>query len=148
MEELPMKAVRMKNLRKHFFLAGAFLAAWPALATQYILEIAPGTNVEALASKYQFTVVKSFQSTTQISYFVTSTQTLPALSIEELSSEPGVREVEADSRVETPENTQAPKKAKLEPLGTLFATRQAADYYGSRVLATYVTQPGTAIIEL
>jgi subtilisin family serine protease len=69
--------------------------------------------------------------------------------LKDLSREQNVLEVEANSTIESSESERGSKAAaKLETLGNLFATRKGVDYYGNHVLATYVSQPGTQIIEL
>jgi subtilisin family serine protease len=57
--------------------------------------------------------------------------------------------VDSDSTVESAESDQNSKAVStIESLGTLFNNPTAVTYYGRRVLATYVTQPGTQMIEL
>ena len=130
-----------------FFTTGLALAQM-CFGADYVVEVKPGTNITALASKYGFTVLKSYGSTTETSYRVSTLQPLSPQAIKNLSNEKGVDQVDANTTVRSPESSHPIMSATLEPLGDLFASRAGTNFYGSHVLATYVSQPGTGLIEL
>jgi subtilisin family serine protease len=139
-----------RHLRACCLLAIA-LVAIPALAgaVEYIVEVAPGTQIDPLAAKYRFSIVKSFVTLSEIEYSVSAINPLSAADIANLASEPGVLEVETDATVECAEvEPSSQASASLQALGDLFASRATVLYYGSMVLASYVDQPGAQIIEL
>jgi subtilisin family serine protease len=140
----------MSRLLKRFFLVcGIALLTWPLAAQSYVLEVTSAANIAALASKYGFTIVKSFQSSAGSSYSISTVQPLSQLALTQLLTETGVRQVDTDSEVDSPESESGSKaQAQLESLGNLLSNPVGVDYYGSQVLATYVTQPGTQLIEL
>ena len=65
-----------------------------------------------------------------------------------LAKEKGVERLDSNLVVYSPEASSPKASGKLETLGALFASRAATNFYGVPVLSTYVTQPGTAMIEL
>ena len=129
----------------------AVLALAPAFAhaASYILSTAPGTPIAPLAAKYQFVVEKSSATSSGILYSIATATPLTATALHNLTVEPGVRNVESNCTVDSSEaepGSQA--RQSLQSLGNLLSTRATVPYYGSAVLSTYVTQPGTQMIEL
>ena len=117
-------------------------------AADYVVEVTAGTNIAALAAKYGFTVVKQYGGLNEVSYRVTAAEPLTTQAFKSLGKEKSVERVDFDSTIRSPESSAPRTAGKLEPLGNLFASRVGANFYGSRVLAAYVNQPGMAIIQL
>jgi subtilisin family serine protease len=149
-----MKSVWAGDVARHLracCLLTMALVASPVLAgaVDYIVEVTPGTQIGSLAAKYQFSIVKSFVALSEVEYSVSTIAPLSAADIKNLASEPGVLEVETDLTVECAEvESSSQASVSLQALGNLFSTRATVPYYGSTVLAAYVNQPGTEIIEL
>ena len=69
-------------------LALCFAAAAPA-QTDYILEVQPTANVNALASQYQFTILKTWTSGTGLGYKVAAATPLSTAQIAALRATNG-----------------------------------------------------------
>lgn len=136
-------------LKQVFIICSLWLSVPLAAQSLYVLDLTPGSNASVIASKYQLTIVRSWHSESVDNYSVSSATVLSASTLQELLKEPGVVHIEANSTIQSSESEAGSRAAAtLESLGSLFATRASVNYYGSTVLATYVTQPGTAIIRL
>ena len=135
-------------VQRSLFLAAGLALGQLCFAADYIVEVEAGTNIASLASKYGFTVVKSYASAEQVSYRVTAVPPLTIQALQSLNREKGIEQVDSNTTIHSPESSHPPVAGKLEPLGTLFATRAGTTFYGSHVLAAYVNQPGTGMIEL
>ncbi len=130
-----------------FILSTAF--ALTALAqTNYFLELKPGTDASAIASKYQLTILKSWTSDSIEGVRVSA----PALStdvVTDILKEPGVLDFEADTTVHSTESDPSSRsKATLETLGAFAFDHTGVPYYGTTVRSGYVNQPATQLIEL
>jgi subtilisin family serine protease len=126
------------------------MLAWPLCAeSDYVIQVAPGTNVGTLASQYQLSVVKTTPTDAGVLGSLSSTQPLSAAALNQLSSAPGVTGLEVDNTVASPEaESTSTAAASLSLLGATLANHNTVDYYGSTVLATYVSQPATGLIRL
>ncbi len=129
-------------------LAAGLAFAQLCFGADYVVEVEAGTNIASLASKYGFTIVKSYAGPTEVSYRVTTVQPLTAQALQALSREKSVEQVDSNATIHSPESAHPQGSGKLEPLGTLFDSRAGTYFYGSHVLAAYVNQPGTAMIQL
>lgn len=142
------------SLKRFLLVCGFTVLALPVFAqtaaqTRYVVEAAPVVNIGSLASKYSFVVIKSFPSATEVSYSINAVQPFSAATFHSLSLEPGVLRIDTNSEIDSSEADHASAaKAKLEALGDLFDNPVGVNFYGNRVLRTYVNQPGTRIIEL
>jgi subtilisin family serine protease len=149
-----MKSVRAygvaKYLRAFCLLVCALGAgAAQAAAAHYIVEVTPGTPIDTLAAKYQFSVIKSSTIPLKVEYSVTTVDQLSGTDLANLLSEPGVLEVETNATVEcAEEDASSLASQSLQALGDLLSTHETLQYYGSVVLKTYVNQPGTDRIKL
>lgn len=120
-----------------------------AADSSYIIGADRGTPIAALAAKYQFTVVKSSDTASETYYAVKTAAPLSASDVSSLNSETGVRDVEVNSTVvSTESDPSSTAGTDLQSLGNLLSTRKTVAFYGNSVLASYVHQPGTRMIEL
>jgi subtilisin family serine protease len=129
----------------------SLLTASPVLAgdSKYIIGTTPGTPISSLAAKYQLSVATPPITPPGNFYSVSATTPLSAGDIAKLASEPGVVDLEPNATVSSTEaDPSAQSSLALQGLGDVFSTRATVQYYGSAVLATYVNQPGTQMIEL
>src|SRR5450631_2397468 len=149
-----MKSVRAYGVAKHlraFCLLACALGAGAvqAAAANYIVEVTPGTQIDPLAAKYQFSVVKSSTTPLEVEYSVTTVNPFSGTDLANLLAEPGVLEVETNATVEcAEEDASSLATQSLQALGDLLSTHETLQYYGSVVLKTYVNQPSTDRIKL
>lgn len=120
-----------------------------AADSSYIIGADLGTPIAPLAAKYQFTVIKSSDTASESYYAVRTAAPLSDSDVSNLNSEAGVRDVELNSTVTSTEaDTSSTASTTLQSLGDLLSTRATTTFYGNSVLASYVRQPGTRMIEL
>ena len=145
-------ATKTVNATLRFLLLGVGLSvvAWPLLAqSDYVVQVAPGTDLGALAAQYQLSVVKTTTTSSATLGSLSSAQPLPTGMLGSLSSAPGVTAVGTNTPVASPEADPASTaQATLSVLGAVLANHNTVSYYGATVLATYVSQPATGLIRL
>jgi len=132
-------------------LDGQSSAPNPVLAgaPNLIVGATPGTPISSLAAKYRLSVATPPITPPGNFYSVSATTPLSAADLANLASEPGVVDLEPNATVSSTEaDPSSQSSVSLQAVGGLLATRATVQYYGSTVLATYVNQPGTQMIEL
>jgi subtilisin family serine protease len=139
--------VTIKHLRLGLVLG---LSLGPLAAqSSYVISTIPGTNIGVVAAKYQLSIVKSWQSSTNSLTSVTSTLPITATEMYLLKSEPGVLAVDTNKVVAGSESDPASvSQATLNGIGRVVASPKYTMYYGDEVWTSYVNQPGTQLIEL
>lgn len=140
-----MKLSRRITLACLTLLMPALLSAQ---ATSYVLEAGPSANIYRLAAFYHFTVDKAASGGDEILYSITAAAPFSRAAIQQLSSEPGIREVSTNGHLETAERNVSRPAVALQSLGAWFFTKAAVNYYGNPVLSSYVNQPAASIIHL
>lgn len=116
--------------------------------TDYILELHPNANVNALAAEYQFTILKSWGSGSELGYKV-SAPPLSATQIASVRAQAGVVDFEVDATVDSTESNPTSKAAgALQTLGAYAFDSTTVTYYGATVRNGYVNQPAMQLIEL
>jgi hypothetical protein len=129
-------------------LALCFAAAASA-QTDYILEVQSTANVNALASQYQLTILKTWTSGTGLGYKVSAAAPLSAIQVAGLRATTGVTDFETDATVDNSESDPTSKAAvTLQTLGAWAFDPAPVNYYGASVRTGYVNQPAAQIIEL
>lgn len=131
-------------------LAAAFLttAAWAQTPTKYILQTTASANSGLLASRYRFTIERNWAGERHVSYAITAATAFTASEIQSLTGEPGVLELEADSRIQAGGEQSIRTSAVLETLNEQLLVKTPAAYFGSAVRVSYVDQPATRLIGL
>ncbi len=115
----------------------------------YVIGTTPGTPIGSLAAKYQLSVATPPIAPPGNFYSVSATTPLSDGDLASLASEPGVVDLEPNATVSSTEAAPSSQSSvSLQAVGDLLASSATVQYYGSTVLATYVNQPGTQMIEL
>ncbi|MCX6602695.1 MAG: S8 family serine peptidase [Acidobacteria bacterium] len=115
---------------------------------KYILETKIGADVGSLASRYRFTIGRSWRSDNHDSYAISVGEGFGASDARVLAREPGVLEVEVDAAVRFGSETSLLGGTALERLTEQLTPRAPVGYFGSLVRASYVDQPAARIIGL
>lgn len=118
-----------------------------ATPLSYVLETKPGVNATLLASRYSFTIQKTWTSSTEVHYGITFLAPVTSDTLKALSSEDGVIEVESDSAVRAG-GSESSTTTALEPITTQISGSAPVSFYGSTVRSSYVDQPAASIIRL
>lgn len=134
-------------------LAALFLTVVSVVAGQtttplsYVLETKPGVNATLLASRYSFSIQKTWTSSTETHYAITFLAPVTSEALKALRGENGVIEVESDAAVRAG-GSESATAAALEPITTQISNSAPVSFYGSTVRSSYVDQPGAGIIHL
>ena len=116
--------------------------------TDYILELNSTASINTLAAEYQFAVLKSWTSGSNLGYKV-SARPLTATQIAGIKAQPGVIDFELDATVDDTEaNPVSKATVALQGLGPYAFDSSTVNYYGATVRNGYVNQPATQLIEL
>ncbi len=136
-------------MKRIWLLSAVLTAACASAQSSYILELKPGSDVQTLASEYQFTIERSWSSTTAQGYKVSTIAALPAAQITAIQSDPAVVDFEPDVSVPDAESDSGSRaKAALQALGSYAFDPTSVSYYGATVRNGYVNQPVAQLIEL
>jgi subtilisin family serine protease len=135
-------------------LAALFLTIVMVVAGQttaaplsYVLETRPGVNATLLASRYSFTIQKSWTSSTETHYAITFLAPVTSATLKALSGESGVIEVESDAPVRAG-GSESSTAGALEPITTQISASAPVSFYGATVRSSYVDQPAARIIRV
>jgi subtilisin family serine protease len=121
----------------------------PAAASQYILELTPGTNISQVTGKYGLMLIRPLTGQGETVYLVSPPYPASPDLLTQIRSDPAVREIELDAEVDSPEHPPAsPPAINVSAVADAIQNRQPVQYYGSTVRAGYVQQPSATLIRL
>jgi subtilisin family serine protease len=141
--------VSRHGFRQLVVLAAALAFAAPAAASQFILELKPGAILSQITARYGLMLIRPLSEHGQTVYLVSAPDPTPPGLLSQIRSDSGVRELESDARVNSPE--APPSSAPLTniaALGAAIQNRTPTPYFGSIVRGGYVQQPTAALIGL
>ena len=136
-----------------FFLGSLILAssllwsATPLPPSKYVINVKPGTAIAPLATKYGFTILRTWSEPTEVDYSVNTPAALSKSLLAALALEKGVLRVESDAGFSTSESETGSKvQPKLETLDAAMSDRSVTVFANDRVLNIYANQPGISIV--
>jgi subtilisin family serine protease len=133
--------------RRLLLLLLTLMAASPATAAQYILQLNAGANISQITTQYGLTLVRTLSDDGRTFFLVFTLNPLTTQQISRIGHDPGVREIEANSEVHSTETPTATKTtANIAALIGSLQNRSTQTFYGSIVRASYPQQPQFSLI--
>ena len=129
----------------------------PAVAAQYILELAAGANIAQVAAQHGLIVVQPLGDSGEPEYLVAFPDPSPPNLVPLLLADPYILQVEQDGLVAATEMPPAaptvasagdPTLAPASALADAIHDHSSTQYYGATVRHSYVQQPSAAVIRV
>ena len=125
------------------------LAAVPASAARYLLELKTGGDLPTIMARYGLMLVRPLEHPGGNVYLVSTVDPVPTGLAKRVSADPKVSEFEAESAVHSGEGSPAvPSVPSIAALATAIANRTPVPFYGATVRGAYVQQWAATLINL